>query len=82
MKVILSHFRLTKITEVRSLEFFILEVTARSVANILGIHPNSTALFYRKISQVFAFNLTNEAHDIFQGETEIDERKFGGVRKG
>ena len=31
------------------LRFFVLQVTARSAANILGIHPNSAALFYRKI---------------------------------
>ena len=29
--------------------FFVLEVTARSAADILCIHPNSAALLYRKI---------------------------------
>ncbi len=31
------------------IRFFVLEVTARATADILGIHPNSAALFYRKI---------------------------------
>ncbi len=78
----LSHCRLTKNTQTRLLEFFVLEVTARSAANILGIHPNSAALFYRKIRQVIASNLAKEAHEIFQGDIEIDESYFGGVRKG
>ena len=66
----------------RLLEFFVLEVTARSAANILGIHPNSAALFYRKIRQVIAFYLAQEAAEVFNGEVEIDESYFGGVRKG
>ena len=64
------------------LEFFVLEVTARSAADIVGIQPNSAALFYRKIRQVIAFNLAKEAQEIFQGDIEIDESYFGGVRKG
>ncbi len=71
--MILSHCRLTKNTQTRLLEFFVLEVTARSAANMLGIHLNSAALFYRKIRQVIAFNLAKEAHEIFQGDIEIDE---------
>jgi len=64
------------------LEFFILEVTARSAADILGIQPNSAALFYRKIRQVIAYYLAKEAAEVFNGEVEIDESYFGGVRKG
>ncbi len=71
-----------KRTQERLLEFFVLEVTARSAANILGIHPNSAALFYRKIRQVIAFYLALEAAEVFNGEVEIDESYFGGVRKG
>jgi len=56
-----------KRTQERLLEFFVLEVTARSAANMLGIHANSTALFYRKIRQVIAFYLANEAAEVFNG---------------
>ncbi len=71
-----------KRTQERLLEFFVLEVTARSAANILRIHPNSAALFYRKIRQVITFYLAQEAAEVFNGEVEIDESYFGGVRKG
>jgi transposase len=80
MKV--TRCRLSKKTQNRLLEFFILEVTARSAADILGIQPNSAALFYRKIRQVIAFHVAQEAAEVFNGEVEIDESYFGGVRKG
>jgi len=80
MKV--TRCRLSKKTQNRLLEFFILEVTARSAADILGIQPNSAALFYRKIRQVIAFHVALEAAEVFNGEVEIDESYFGGVRKG
>ncbi|KLT71956.1 transposase, partial [Neisseria arctica] len=64
------------------LEFFVLEVTARSAANLLDINPNSAALFYRKIRQVIAYHLELQADEIFDGSIELDESYFGGQRKG
>ena len=78
----ITRCKLSKRVQYRLLEFFILEVTARSAADILGIQSNSAALFYRKIRQVIAFNLAQEAAEVFNGEVEIDESYFGGVRKG
>jgi len=43
----LSHCRLTLKQQKRLIEYFVMEVTARSAANVLEIHPNSAALFYR-----------------------------------
>jgi transposase len=45
----LKRCRLSKKVQRRLIEFFVLEVTARSAADILGIQPNSMALFYRKL---------------------------------
>ncbi|SDX14442.1 transposase [Nitrosomonas communis] len=53
----ISHCRLLKKTQLRLLEYFVLEVTARSAADILGIQPNSAALFYRKIREVIVYHL-------------------------
>ena len=78
----ISHCRLLRKIQLRLLEFFVLEVTARSAANILGIQPNSAALFYRKIREVIAYHLERESHEIFDGIVELDESYFGGVRKG
>lgn len=82
MEMAISHCKLSKRHQSRLLEFFVLEVTARSAANILGIQPNSAALFYRKIREVIAYYLEQEAHEFFDGEIELDESYFGGVRKG
>ena len=78
----ITHCKLNKITQKKLLEFFVLEVTARSAADILGIQYNSAALFYKKIRQVIAYHLLQEADEIFSGLIELDESYFGGVRKG
>jgi transposase len=78
----ISHCRLLKKTQSRLLEYFVLEVTARSAADILEIQPNSAALLYRKIREVIVYHLEQESHEIFAGVVELDESYFGGIRKG
>ncbi|EOC56246.1 putative transposase [Neisseria meningitidis 2003051] len=53
----ITHCKLKKKVQKELLRFFVLEVTARSAADILGIHPNSAALFYRKIRTVINHHL-------------------------
>ena len=72
----ISHCRLLRKVQLKLLEFFVLEVAARSAANILGIQPNSAALFYRKIREVIAYHLEQESHKIFDGIVELDESYF------
>jgi transposase len=74
--------RLKKSTQLELLKYFILEVTARSAANMLSIQPNSAILFYRKIRTVIAEHLEEESKEIFKGQIEIDESYFGGSQKG
>src|SRR5665647_1671245 len=74
--------KLLKKQKLRLLEFFVLEVTARSAADILGIQPNTAMLFYKKIRQVISHHVELQAHEIFDGAVELDESYFGGVRKG
>ena len=50
----ITNCKLSKRFQKKLLEFFVLQVTARSAADILGIHPNSAALFYRKIRMVIS----------------------------
>lgn len=49
---------------------------------MLGINPNSAALFYRKIYEVIRYHLALEADEVFDGQIELDESYFGGHRKG
>ena len=78
----ITHCKLKKKVQKELLRFFVLEVTARSVADILGIHPNSATLFYRKIRTVINYHLALAADEVFEGSIELDESYFGGRRKG
>ena len=62
-----------KNTQLRLLEYFVLEVTARSATNLLDIHPNTAALFYKKIRQIISYHLAPQASEIFDGCIELDE---------
>jgi len=72
--------KLKRKEQIRLLEFFVGEVTARSAADIMLFQANTVMLLYRKIRQVIIENLPDIAPE--QGEIEADESYFGGVRKG
>ncbi|WP_423972521.1 IS1595 family transposase [Glaesserella parasuis] len=78
----ITHCKLKKSIQKKLLEFFVLEVTARSAADLLVIQPNSAILFYRKIREVISYHLALEADEVFDGQIELDESYFGGTRKG
>jgi transposase len=62
------------------LELFIAGATARTAADLTGVHRHSATLFYHKIRNMIALELEDETP--FCGEVEVDESYFGGVRKG
>ena len=66
----ITRCKLTKICQNKLLECFVLQVTARSAANLLGIQPNTAALFYHKIRQVIFDHLERQAEEVFDGEVE------------
>ena len=78
----ITHCKLSKKDQLRLLEFFVLEVTARSASDLVCIQVNTAALFYHKIREVIAARLELEAEEMFGGEIELDESYFGGHRKG
>ncbi|EKY03040.1 hypothetical protein HMPREF9120_02812 [Neisseria sp. oral taxon 020 str. F0370] len=78
----ITRCKLKKSIQKKLLQFFVLEVTARSAADLLGIHPNSAVLFYRKIRMVISHYLALVADEVFEGPVELDESYFGGRRKG
>ena len=81
-KMNITNCKLKKNIQRKLLEFFVLEVTARSAASLLDIQPNTSALFYRKIRQVITYYLAAELAKIFDGQVELVESYFGGARKG
>ena len=62
--------RLGKKEQLRLLEYFVLEVTARAAADMLGMQANTTMLFYRKIRHLIAGKLA---------ETFPERGEFGAV---
>jgi transposase len=63
--------KLRRKEQISLIEFFVVEVTARSAGDILGFQANTVALFYRKVRQVIIENLPDIAPQ--QGEFEADE---------
>ena len=78
----ITNCKLSKRFQKKLLEFFVLQVTARSAADLLDIQPNSAILFYRKIRMVISHYLALAADEVFEGSVELDESYFGGRRKG
>ena len=78
----ITNCKLSKRVQKKLLEFFVLQVTARSAADILGIQPNSAILFYRKIRMVISYHLALATDEVFEGSVELDESYFVGRRKG
>ena len=78
----ITYCKLLRKQQQKLLEYFVLEVTARSAANMMGIQANTAMLFYRKIREVIAYHLEQQAHEIIDGAVELDESYFGGARQG
>src|SRR6202789_1436022 len=76
----IKHCKISRKMQLRLLECFVLETTARAAANTLGMQANTAALFYHKIRQVIVAKLAEM--DPEYGVFECDESYFGGVRKG
>jgi len=69
----ITHCKLKKKVQKELIRFFVLQVTARSAADILGIHPNLAVLFYRKIRMVISHYLALAADEVFEGSVELNE---------
>ena len=63
----ITNCKLSKRVQKKLVEFFVLQVTARSAADILGIQPNSAILFYRKIRMVISHHSALAADEVFEG---------------
>ena len=78
----LKHSKLSPRQQGELLKLFIAGSTARTAAELVGIHRNSAALHFRKLRELIAAHQEHEMRQAFDGEVEIDESYFGGRRKG
>lgn len=79
-RVKITRCKLSKKEQQKMIEFFVLGVTARSAADLMEMQPNTAALFYRKIREVIAHYLAQDASQIFSGDFVLDESHFGEPR--
>jgi transposase len=62
------------------MDYFAMEVPAKTAARAMGINRHSAERVYQIIRRCLA--LECEKHNPFGGEVEVDESYFGGIRKG
>jgi len=72
--------KLPRTTQRRLIEHFVAGTTARTAADLVGVHRNTAILYYHKLRETIAERIADESP--FAGEVEIDESYFGGHRKG
>lgn len=78
----LKHSKLSPRQHGELLKLFVAGSTARTAAELAGVHRNTAALFFRKLRQLIAEHQEHQMRRAFDGEVEIDESYFGGHRKG
>ena len=75
----LTHCRIGKFQQIRLLELFVAQTTARTAADLVGVHRNSAALYFHKLRGLIAARMAEVEPEL--GVFECDESYFGGVRK-
>ena len=63
------------------MKYFVSGSTARTAAELAGIHRNTAVRFFHKLRSAIALKQHERAAQ-FTGEIELDESYFGGTRKG
>lgn len=76
----LKHSKLTSTQTLRLCEHFVAGTPARTAADLIGVNKNTAALFYHRLRQIIAERIEDDSP--LQGEIELDESYFRGVRKG
>jgi transposase len=71
--------RLSPRRQNRLLEHFVAGTTARAAAEIIGVQPYTAIRFYMRLRFLIASQLPSYE---LNGEVEVDESYFGGIRKG
>jgi transposase len=74
--------RLSIKVQERLLEHFVSGSTARVAASLVGVNKNTAVYYFRRLRELIVLHSEQTATEYFQGEVEIDESYFGGVRKG
>ena len=74
--------RLSEAKQAKLIEHFVAGTTARCAADLVGVNRNTAAYYFQRLRDIIADQIEQAAHEIFEGEIEVDESYFGGTRKG
>ena len=77
----LKHCKLSRNKQLELMKYFVTGSTARTTAEIVGVHRNTAIRFFHKLRVEIAHHQQNRSEQ-FCGKIELDESYFGGVRKG
>jgi len=77
----IKYCKLSKNKQLELIKYFIAGATARTAADLVGIHRNTAIRFFHKLRVKIALK-QQDRNEQFSGTVELDESYFGGVRKG
>ena len=76
-----KHCKISRNKQLELMKYFVAGSTARTAADLSGVHRNSAIRFFHKLREKIAIKQQNRSEQ-FCGKIEIDESYFGGHRKG
>lgn len=65
--------RLSRDKQIKLLEHFVGETTARCAASIVGVNKTTAAYYFHRLREVIFERLEAESGKYFAGEIEVDE---------
>ena len=76
-----KHCKLGRSEQLDLMKYFVAGSTARTAADLIGIHHNTAVRFFHKLREKIALKQQNRSEQLC-GKIELDESYFGGTRKG
>jgi len=76
-----KHCKLSRSEQLELMKYFVSGATARTAADLVGIHRNTAVRFFHKLREKIAMKQQHRSEQLC-GKIELDESYFGGTRKG
>lgn len=77
----IKHCKLSRSEQLDLMKYFVAGATARTAADLVGIHRNTAVRFFHKLREKIALKQQNRREQ-FCSKIELDESYFGETRKG
>ena len=77
----IKHCKISRNKQLELMKYFVAGATARTAADLAGVHRNTAIRFFHKLRQKIAIK-QEKCIAQFHGKVELDESYFGGTRKG